>query len=98
MVYNRCRARAASPVIDPAGLDGERGDDSRWRQSRRDGTGWPFPDDLDPEPEVEPWVALLPTLDTRRSGRPNGVTEWCDGVPMMLTHPTPLARRLATTY
>ena len=26
-------------------------------------TGWVLPDDLDPVPEVEPWAALLPTLD-----------------------------------
>ncbi len=27
------------------------------------GTGWVLPDDLEPEPEVEPWGALLPVLD-----------------------------------
>ena len=26
-------------------------------------TGWVLPDDLDAEPEVEPWAALLPVLD-----------------------------------
>ncbi|WP_205474899.1 winged helix DNA-binding domain-containing protein [Nocardioides sp. SYSU D00038] len=26
-------------------------------------TGWLLPDDLEPEPEVEPWAALLPVLD-----------------------------------
>jgi hypothetical protein len=26
-------------------------------------TGWVLPDDVDPEPEVEPWAALLPVLD-----------------------------------
>lgn len=26
-------------------------------------TGWVLPDDLEPEPEVEPWAALLPVLD-----------------------------------
>jgi hypothetical protein len=27
------------------------------------GTGWVLPDDVEPEPAVEPWAALLPTLD-----------------------------------
>jgi DNA glycosylase AlkZ-like len=27
------------------------------------GTGWVLPDDLDPEPDVAPWAALLPVLD-----------------------------------
>jgi hypothetical protein len=27
------------------------------------GAGWVLPDDLEPEPEVEPWGALLPVLD-----------------------------------
>ena len=27
------------------------------------GTGWVLPDDLEPEPEAEPWGALLPVLD-----------------------------------
>ena len=123
-----------------------------------DGVGWVLPDDLDPEPHVEPWAALLPPLDPttmgwhRREwylgearaadlvdsagnagptawwdGRVVGgwrqdddgvvelqgledvgreactalereaerVTEWCGGVRVVLTHPTPLARRLA---
>jgi hypothetical protein len=123
-----------------------------------DGTGWLLPDDLDPEPDVEPWAALLPPLDPTTMGwqqrrwylgeqqaadlvdsagnagptawwdgrvvggwRQNDqgvvelqgledvgrearaaleqeaerITEWCDGVRVMLTHPTPLARRLA---
>jgi len=29
-------------------------------------TGWVLPDDVDPEPQVEPWAALLPALDPRR--------------------------------
>jgi hypothetical protein len=29
----------------------------------RDGVGWVLPDDVDPEPAVEPWGALLPVLD-----------------------------------
>lgn len=32
------------------------------------GTGWLLPEDLDPEPEVEPWAALLPTLDPTTMG------------------------------
>jgi hypothetical protein len=122
------------------------------------GTGWLLPDDLDPEPAVEPWAALLPPLDPTTMGwqqrgwylrderaadlvdtagnagptawwdgrvvggwRQNDhgvvelqgledvgreasaaleqeaerVTVWCDGVRVMLRHPTPLARRLA---
>jgi len=31
-------------------------------------TGWVLPDDLDPEPPVEPWVALLPALDPTTMG------------------------------
>lgn len=34
----------------------------------RDGIGWVLPDDLDEEPEVAPWVALLPTLDPTTMG------------------------------
>ncbi len=30
--------------------------------------GWVLPDDLDPVPEPEPWVALLPTLDPTTMG------------------------------
>jgi hypothetical protein len=124
-----------------------------------DGTGWLLPDDLEPEQDVEPWAALLPSLDSTTMGwqqrgwyldarraadlvdsagnagptawwngrvvggwRQNDhgvvelqglkdvgrearaalgqqaerVTEWCQGVRVMLTHPTPLARRLAS--
>ncbi|OBF50220.1 hypothetical protein A5787_08565 [Mycobacterium sp. 852002-50816_SCH5313054-b] len=32
------------------------------------GTGWALPDDLDPEPEVPPWCALLPGLDATTMG------------------------------
>lgn len=32
------------------------------------GTGWLLPDDLEPEPELEPWAALLPTLDPTTMG------------------------------
>ena len=126
--------------------------------SMGDGAGWLLPDDLDPEPEVEPWAALLPPLDPTTMGwqqrgwyldderaadlvdsagnagptawwdgrvvggwrqDDDGVVElqglqdvgrearaaleqeaervsrWCDGVRVMLTHPTPLSRRLA---
>ena len=31
-------------------------------------TGWLLPDDLEPEPEVEPWAALLPVLDPTTMG------------------------------
>ena len=31
-------------------------------------TGWLLPDDLDPEPDVEPWAALLPVLDPTTMG------------------------------
>ena len=31
-------------------------------------TGWVLPDDLEPEPEVEPWAALLPVLDPTTMG------------------------------
>lgn len=31
-------------------------------------TGWLLPDDLEPEPELEPWAALLPTLDPTTMG------------------------------
>jgi hypothetical protein len=31
-------------------------------------TGWVLPDDLDPVEEVEPWVALLPSLDPTTMG------------------------------
>ncbi len=31
-------------------------------------TGWLLPDDVDPEPEVEPWAALLPVLDPTTMG------------------------------
>ncbi|MHA7246841.1 winged helix DNA-binding domain-containing protein [Arthrobacter tecti] len=124
-----------------------------------DGTGWLLPDDLDPEPDVTPWAALLPPLDPTTMGwqqrdwylseqrtadlidsagnagptawwdgrvvggwrqddhgvvelqgledigheartaleqEAERVTEWCDGVRVILTHPTPLARRLAS--
>ena len=123
------------------------------------GTGWLLPDDLDPEPDVEPWAALLPPLDPTTMGwhgrewylsgaraadlvdsagnagptawwhgrvvggwrqddhgvvelqglqdvgrearaalerEAERVTAWCGGVRVMLTHPTPLARRLAS--
>src|SRR5699024_4700928 len=30
--------------------------------------GWLLPEDLEPEPEVEPWAALLPTLDPSTMG------------------------------
>jgi hypothetical protein len=126
--------------------------------SMGDDTGWLLPDDLDPEPEVEPWAALLPPLDPTTMGwqqrgwyldderaadlvdsagnagptawwdgrvvggwrqddhgvvelqglqdvgreartalqqEAERVTQWCDGVRVVLTHPTPLARRLA---
>ena len=33
-----------------------------------DGTGWALPDDLEPTPAVEPWVALLPALDPTTMG------------------------------
>ena len=32
------------------------------------GTGWLLPDDLEPEPDVEPWAALLPVLDPTAMG------------------------------
>src|SRR5260370_41580603 len=31
-------------------------------------TGWVLPDDVDPEPPVEPWAALLPALDPTTMG------------------------------
>ena len=34
----------------------------------RDQTGWVLPDDVDPEPPVEPWAALLPALDPTALG------------------------------
>lgn len=34
----------------------------------RDRTGWVLPDDLEPIPDVEPWAALLPTLDPTTMG------------------------------
>jgi Winged helix DNA-binding domain len=34
----------------------------------RDGIGWVLPDDVDPEPAVEPWAALLPVLDPTTMG------------------------------
>jgi Winged helix DNA-binding domain len=34
----------------------------------REKTGWVLPDDLDPEPPVEPWAALLPALDPTSLG------------------------------
>lgn len=34
----------------------------------RDRTGWVLPDDIDPEPAVEPWAALLPALDPTAMG------------------------------
>ena len=36
--------------------------------ARRRATGWVLPDDLDPEPCVEPWAALLPVLDPTTMG------------------------------
>jgi len=33
-----------------------------------DTTGWLLPDDVEPEPEVEPWAALLPVLDPTTMG------------------------------
>jgi len=32
------------------------------------GTGWLLPDDLEPEPPVDPWAALLPGLDPTTMG------------------------------
>jgi hypothetical protein len=37
-------------------------------QLERDQTGWVLPDDVDPEPPVEPWAALLPALDPTALG------------------------------
>jgi hypothetical protein len=34
----------------------------------RDQTGWVLPGDVDPEPQVEPWAALLPALDPTSLG------------------------------
>jgi hypothetical protein len=34
----------------------------------REQTGWVLPDDVDPEPPVEPWAALLPALDSTALG------------------------------
>jgi Winged helix DNA-binding domain len=34
----------------------------------REQTGWVVPDDVDPEPPVEPWAALLPALDPTALG------------------------------
>jgi hypothetical protein len=34
----------------------------------RERTGWVLPDDVDPEPPVEPWAALLPALDPTTMG------------------------------
>jgi hypothetical protein len=34
----------------------------------REQTGWVLPDDMDPEPPVEPWAALLPALDPTTMG------------------------------
>lgn len=34
----------------------------------RDGSGWVLPDDVDPEPPVEDWAALLPVLDPTTMG------------------------------
>jgi hypothetical protein len=34
----------------------------------REQTGWVLPDDVDPEPPVEPWAALLPALDPTTMG------------------------------
>ena len=34
----------------------------------REQTGWVMPDDVDPEPPVEPWAALLPALDPTTMG------------------------------
>ncbi|WP_104105770.1 winged helix DNA-binding domain-containing protein [Nocardioides sp. 616] len=44
------RAALADVAAVEVGLDGG-------------GTGWVLPDDLEPEPDVEPWGALLPVLD-----------------------------------
>jgi hypothetical protein len=37
-------------------------------QLERAQTGWVLPDDVDPEPPVEPWAALLPALDPTALG------------------------------
>jgi hypothetical protein len=37
-------------------------------QLEREQTGWVLPDDVDPEPPVEPWAALLPALDPTTLG------------------------------
>jgi hypothetical protein len=37
-------------------------------QLERKQTGWVLPDDVDPEPPVEPWAALLPALDPTALG------------------------------
>ncbi|GAA4202316.1 winged helix DNA-binding domain-containing protein [Actinocatenispora rupis] len=37
-------------------------------QLERDQTGWVLPDDVAPEPPVEPWAALLPALDPTTMG------------------------------
>lgn len=34
----------------------------------RDGVGWVLPDDVEPEPDVAPWTALLPALDPTTMG------------------------------
>jgi hypothetical protein len=34
----------------------------------RERTGWVLPDDMEPEPPVEPWAALLPALDATALG------------------------------
>ncbi|WP_122261764.1 winged helix DNA-binding domain-containing protein [Ornithinimicrobium cerasi] len=50
-------ARASLSAVGavPVGLDGG-------------STGWLLPDDVDPEADVEPWAALLPTLDPTTMG------------------------------
>ena len=50
-------ARAALAAVDavPVSLDDG-------------GTGWLLPDDVEPERDVEPWAALLPTLDPTTMG------------------------------
>ncbi|AXH98082.1 winged helix DNA-binding domain-containing protein [Ornithinimicrobium avium] len=53
----RSAARAALAAVDavPVSLDGDR-------------TGWLLPDDVEPVGPVQPWAALLPTLDPTTMG------------------------------
>ena len=44
---------------------------SRWT-STGGATGWVLPDDLDPEPDPGPWVAVLPALDATTMAGPTG--------------------------